>query len=35
MAAGRWTHYFMAQPLGILDEHKSPLRIRPLHPQQL
>jgi putative transposase len=29
-AEGLWTFYFMTQPLGVLDEHKTPLRIRPL-----
>jgi putative transposase len=34
MADGLWTFYFMAQPLGVLDEYKTPFRIRPLQPKQ-
>jgi transposase InsO family protein len=32
---GLWNVHFMSQPLGILDERKSPLRIRPLQPKHL
>lgn len=34
LADGLWTIYFMAQPLGILDERKPPFRLRPLKTQQ-
>ena len=34
LAEGLWSIHFMAQPLALLDERKSPLRIRPLPTQQ-
>jgi putative transposase len=33
LADGLWSLHFMSQPLGILDERKSPLRIRPVQPK--
>jgi putative transposase len=35
LAEGLWTIHFMTQPLAILDERKSPSRLRPLRPKQL